>query len=334
MSLPCEPVVNQPILLRDLADFETLTFALNCTGGAIEAALVGTVVLNQTIVIGVGTSLSMIAQEVLFSGEATEAALDGQTQSRIFELASGAILYLENISIRRGSTDEDGGAISAAESSDVTLVNTVFELNEAANSGGAIFTGENYVVRIAGGSFLANSAVKGNGGALYVGSGSSLVTSGTELKENKAKEGGAIYYSGAWNVLEGHTFPTNNATFPTPRSVKVQDYELWDSHSVLGGGAVSVLSGFVEMTNCSFELNCANEKGGALNARKSMIKIWGGEFVENFGASGGAAYVSVAEFGGGVRLDGNSAIDGGGVSFPQDIHNRQILVSKQAKNQC
>ena len=130
----------------------------------------------------------------------------------------GSIFALSSVMDIQGSTfDENtagnhGGAIAMAFSSELTLADTEFVVNESSANGGAIYLSGSSA-DLGNASFSGNAIYDGYGGAVYLIE-STVTGDGVQFTDNEATYGygGAIY--GETNVgltLENCTFDGNNA---------------------------------------------------------------------------------------------------------------------------
>ena len=97
--------------------------------------------------------------------------LDANTMSRIFKVASGKTLTLENLTLKGGKADgaEDadkcGGAIYAKDASEIKIENCIITGNEAETNGGGIYVESTYT-KITNCTFTKNTAR--DGGGIYI----------------------------------------------------------------------------------------------------------------------------------------------------------------------
>lgn len=96
--------------------------------------------------------------------------LDANTMSRIFKVASGKVLTLENLKLTGGKATGtgdagSGGAIYAKDASTVNITNCIITGNEAAKNGGGLNV-EGTTTNITNCTFTGNTAK--NGGGIYI----------------------------------------------------------------------------------------------------------------------------------------------------------------------
>ena len=139
--------------------------------------------------------------------------LNANTMSRIFKVASGKVLTLENLTLTGGKATGTGdagcgGAIFARDASEIKIENCIITGNEAGTNGGGLNV-EGTPTTITNCTFTGNTAK--NGGGIYIMETSTrrpVVTisggtiGGTETdKANKATGNGGGIYVGDWCEL-------------------------------------------------------------------------------------------------------------------------------------
>jgi hypothetical protein len=218
-----------------------------------------------------------------FSGDPTDTILDGAGLDRVFSIngAGASGTRLEGLTIRNGfvslsQSPVDGGAGLRLVDCDVTILNCIFENNDAINTGG-----------------------DARGGGIYAGN-SALVVIDTVFRENDVADagddGGAIFIIGTTqNELSGCTFESNFAAN--------------------AGGAVRVDQATAQITDCEFKSNAGND-GGALFARLgAIVTIDACRFTDNSSVDRGGA-VSILDAATIVRVRNstfqNNSADGPG----------------------
>jgi len=126
--------------------------------------------------------------------------IDGEADSRIFDIGSSAPVTLENLVITNGESTDDGGAIDSA--SDLTLINTVVSnsLTSTSNEeGGGIYVDGN--LRLLDSWIVGNRTTgfqNSEGGGVFV-DGNLYAANSTisgNFTDSRDSEGGGIYASG------------------------------------------------------------------------------------------------------------------------------------------
>ena len=99
------------------------------------------------------------------------------------------------------------------------------------------------VLQVSNTLFQANDA--DSGGGLSISGGNATVTSSSFLLNAAENKGGGIYIQGGYLFLDSSYFNQNSAGF-------------------LGGGVFVEAGGKGQITNCTFDTNCATSSGGAI----------------------------------------------------------------------
>jgi hypothetical protein len=194
VSVPagCERAFAATFEVLNSDDAAELSAAAACPDRNITATWQAAIVLQSTIKVAEGTTLTMTA------GRRAGAIIDGNKTVQLFDVQG--TLKLKGFTLQNGVAADggDGGAIVAGEASRVIVENCVYMQHTAAN-GGCIYS--EGAVGIANSVFKSNEAV-GSGAAVYLSGanilGSVLVVLNTVFSENTATEG-SIYT--ATNVL-------------------------------------------------------------------------------------------------------------------------------------
>jgi hypothetical protein len=252
-----------------------------------------------------------LKHNVTIEADGPGAVIDGDFSSRVFEIARGASVEIDNLFIVDGnaqannsqgnaSLDGDGGAIlneGSLTMQNCWVGNNGYSLNGAKNyalkAGGGIFNdhGDLFIV---GGSVDDNYA--GAGGGIYNDRGT-LVMMDTHMSGNSASGGGgAICNAVGTAELDWATLVFNDG--------KV-------------GGAVANFGGHVQFDTTDLENNTASLFGGALfNEAGSMVINPRSTLKDNQGVKGGGGIYNEL---GALYVTGSSLIlnttdgDGGGI---------------------
>eukprot|EP00854_Cymbomonas_tetramitiformis_P025318 gene25318-30907_t len=213
-----------------------------------------TTVLLQTDVLVSPDPLPALDHQVAIVGACADGVLcelSAQGARRIFSVVAGGALHLENLALRHGYSEDNGGALHLASgASPAVLRNCVLEANSASGNGGAVFLAANTGINLTTCVFQGNVAggVKG-GGAIFGSEGSSIAASeGSLFSENRATvaSGGALYGDADSAVVlsEGVTLVRNFAN---------------------KGGAVYIFRAFFSTQgSCTMSNNTAKTQGGGL----------------------------------------------------------------------
>jgi predicted outer membrane repeat protein len=198
-----------------------------CQGDAYNVVWAGNITLKNTIMVGVGTNLTIKAAISLHSSES--AVIDGGGSVQLFNVAGG-ILSLNGLS-NGYSYNDFGGAVNISAysltgvTSEVSIDHCSFRSCSAVR-GGAVYAGEESLLTISNSEFKQNVAyddtpsnllaVAGNGGGSY---GGALALSGirqflnitnTTFTGNSAIHGAAVYTEELLLIIQSsiYTFTT------------------------------------------------------------------------------------------------------------------------------
>ena len=256
---------------------------------AVEIADDGaTITINGEIKASVGNCGEIeINKNLTIKGKtgAENDILDANTMSRIFKVASGKTLTLENLTLTGGKATGtgdagSGGAIYAKDASTVNITNCTITGNEADTNGGGIYVestyttitnciftkntardgggiyinktgGHIYVVEIIdgtiGGTGQANKATR-NGGGIYVGQSCIL-----NLKDSTDSGTQGVLIKGNDAVKGGGVYAANNATVSMQGGTRIDEYNkndvYLDSRSAISvGNALTAASPVARIT--------------------------------------------------------------------------------------
>lgn len=340
-ALAANQVVNN---CNDDTELRSDLAAMQSGGGGILSFNCGV----KTIVLAGGV-LPTITTATYIEGS-NKITLSGNNASRIFYVGSGGSLSLYNITLTKGASGGDGGAIYNQGTLDIN--SSKFLENTSGASGGAIITyGPLYVV---GSEFARNKGVNGGaiyprwgaavttisaswihhnettgtdtsdgmGGALLLWDGPPITISNSTLDHNKARRGGAFFVTkNSTLTLESSTLSANAAT-PSSGGAIYNEGTVTATNSTLsgntatytGGGIDNYFTGYFSFTNSTFSGNSA-QFGGAIDNTKAS-----GELTN-------------------VTITGNSAsFSGGGINNgtygDQGINAKNTLVSNNPGGNC
>jgi predicted outer membrane repeat protein len=174
--VPCDASLSAAI--SDADSGAVLALAPGCTYWLTEAGLP---MINKTLTI-VGHDSSI-----------TRSYADDTPSFTIFSVCSGGDLTLDNVNVRNGDSNDNGGALSNVNGI-VTINGGTFSDNHAVDNGGAIYSDDGIgTVTINGATFKDNAASE-DGGAIYNDAGATVTIHGTTFIGNHATDnGGAIY---------------------------------------------------------------------------------------------------------------------------------------------
>jgi CSLREA domain-containing protein len=170
-------------------------------------------------------------------------SIDGKGTAQVFNIYGGTVT-ISGVSIVNGNTISSGGNVGGGinNSGTLTVTNSTFSGNTAANGGGGIFN-ENGTLTVANSTFSGNSANTGGGsggGGIY--NWATLTVTGSTFSGNNGGYGGGIYNPNGIATVANSTFSANTA-------------------SSYGGGIYN--SGTATVTNSTFSGNTAPSGSGA-----------------------------------------------------------------------
>ncbi|MFO7907651.1 MAG: right-handed parallel beta-helix repeat-containing protein, partial [Pirellulaceae bacterium] len=228
--------------------------------------------------------------------------------------------------LRNEASRDDGGAIYAegTGTSTVSLVDSRFVENIAAESTGAVRMHDHKAVEIDGCDFLRNQA-SDHGGAVDVWDNGSFTLSNSTLIANEARWGGAVKLAreddaiiGPFNVFDGNSAQDGAAVKAYRGDLRFFENTVTDNTASRYGGAVHGDNGRVVLANNLIERNEAGKIGGAVNlggCNSSLIQdnVLVANSAESSGGAVDAYRTDVEIIGNTIR--GNSASSGGGISL-------------------
>jgi hypothetical protein len=117
---------TKPVSLKvaSQTDLSALAKAASRPDAVIEAVWQGTVNLTKPIIVGQGTSLIIIGQNV-----ASAAIGDGGGTTQLFDVGEFANLVLVNMTLTNGFSDANGGAVSIGKYATLKARGVVFSNN-------------------------------------------------------------------------------------------------------------------------------------------------------------------------------------------------------------
>jgi len=227
-----------------------------------------------------------------------------------WSISDGGSIYLENSTIMIDNCEFGnnaalrGGAIAAEGSGvELSISNTGFDHNQAVQTGGALFT-DDALVSMDETVFISNKAA--NGGALSVISEqSNVMISSCEFEQNGADSstGGAIYHAGGqltiddWSSFSENVALTGGAIAVEGNSAAliVESVSFYQNDAGHQGGAIASFEGVVEIANSIFEACTAAVRGGAVAMFDANYYITSSTFTnclaDSSNSKGGSFYI-------------------------------------------
>jgi hypothetical protein len=205
---------------------------------------------------------------------ANATTLDALGRGRVVYLmgGSGVNVTLENLTVRGGSINNNGGGIFSVNVY-LTLSNAIVRDNATRGSyynGGGVYINMGNAA-VSGGQIFSNAASYGGyGGGVFVQSGSAIL-SGVQIFHNTAGGGGGVYVGSGSATLSGGQIASNTAgtgggVFVAGGSTTLSGTQILNNAP--GGGLCSSY-GTLTVTNSTLSGNISDPGGGA-------IAQWGG----------------------------------------------------------
>jgi hypothetical protein len=168
-----------------------------------------TVVFAATGTITLTSGEITITDDLVVNGPGAGAlTVSGNDQSRIFNVFNAVEAVLSGLTLTRGHTDGDGGAVTAGGT--FTLLNCVVSDSSAAERGGGVFTSGH--ARVAGSTISGNAAHNG-GGIYFYGFGDPIVEASTVSGNTAQSSGGGISFRYGNASILNSTVSGNTARF-------------------------------------------------------------------------------------------------------------------------
>ncbi|MCH7548413.1 MAG: right-handed parallel beta-helix repeat-containing protein [Candidatus Krumholzibacteriota bacterium] len=218
---------------------------------------------------------------------------EGRGRGFIFNRGEDATSVLENITVRNGRANFQGGAIFCRSSSP-TIRGNIFENNFAARQGGAI-----YCDSLLSAAFIQNNVFRENtsgqsGGGLWISGLSTVVVEGNEFARNGAMDnGGGLACDASTPVISRNRFTDNRA--PLGGGMDITDgsspvvYENdFDSNQAEYGGGIRCERSSPCIERNTFENNVAGTAGGGIYCENASPDILRNTFDGNTALAGGA----------------------------------------------
>jgi predicted outer membrane repeat protein len=286
----------------DTIDFDASISSITLTDGAM--------ILGAENIIGPGSASLAITTSAptsydVFNFQGTgDVTVSGFSLSgnRIFTANQGKFT-MNDVSISN-SYGGYGGALYAANSSDLVISGCHFEDNTAGTRGGAVYAVSNGSVTVSDTEFLNNATFSsnGSGGGIFVGGNStSFSLEDSDVTGNSSQDGGGLgAVTGGTVTIADSVISSNTAAGD-------------------GGGAdIPVSGGQVTIDRTTIDGNTSNGYGGGLSMSRAIVMTNSTVSNNDAGYEGGGVRVvdiSQATFNN-TTISGNSSTeDGGGLYF-------------------
>jgi hypothetical protein len=196
--------------------FQVTTLADSGPGSLRQAVLDANVATGpDAVVFTVTGTITLTSGEITITDDlivngpgAGALTVSGNDQSRIFNVFNAVEAVLSGLTLTRGHTDGDGGAVTAGGT--FTLLNCVVSDSSAAERGGGVFTSGH--ARVAGSTISGNTAHKG-GGIYFYGFGEPIVEASTVSGNTAQSSGGGITFRYGGATILNSTVSGNTARF-------------------------------------------------------------------------------------------------------------------------
>eukprot|EP00752_Nemacystus_decipiens_P010199 g9089.t1 len=280
--------------------------AHNFGGGAIYAqssnvTLDGCEFLNNTAPYGGGLYLFLSVLKVAestFAGNIASSGFGGA-----FELSESTFSLSRNLVVEGNRAAAEGGGIALFSSSRMQIQaggRLVLEANEATRGGGGGYVAVSTLEVLVGGRIeIARNAAGNIGGGLFVDSSVVSFADQVIFVDNNAGSGGGMYVQSSPELQIGNTSFTSNRAATTGGAMSLFSVGDETAHATISncsfdddeagdvGGAVFILSGYVDIINSEFDGNTAGRAGGAILA-SGTIRVDGSSFERNHAPLGPA----------------------------------------------
>jgi uncharacterized repeat protein (TIGR01451 family)/CSLREA domain-containing protein len=278
------PAVDGKCTLREAIENANDDAATNpdCAAGTgedtIQFSVTGTITLYAPL-----PSVSDDDRLTIDGGTLGLVRISGDDLFQVFDVALVARLTLKSLTIERGSSTDQGGAIY--NNGFLTIVDSTLSRNQAESNGGAIFN--DLFVTIIGSTISNNHAthsggVGGLGGGIYNNWSLEIVDSTVSSNTAYAHGGGIFNTELSFGWIAGSTLAANDAAFGNGGGVYNRG-ELLLTNSTLSGNGASL--GAVPPTGWGGNLNLT---GGA----SSNTTIVNSTLAGGYAGSGGGLYIT------------------------------------------
>ena len=284
--------------------------------------------------------LDILVSNVTFINNTAKGNLDAKNNR-----GGGAMLVkecnnviLDNITAINNTANYGGAITFDSLRSNIQLVNSTLDANNATMYGGAIWANSNFAL---GNITMSNNNAKDTGGGIYLTAGvTKFVYANLTFISNNATYAGAFNWEREHITISDMVFINNTATYGGALYINKNNNTVLDNNftgnSAIYGGAVYASYNNLHVLNNNFTNNSA-VYGGAIYApvNNNVPDITYSDFTGNHADYGGAIY---AGFKGSdtkriaySNFTNNSAIDGGAI-FVANNNNRIVNCTFEGNN--
>ena len=257
---------------------------------------------SQPGTITLGGSELLLSQNVTIAGPgASLLAINGNNNSRVFEIDNGTTVTLSGLAIQNGNvvaTQDSGGGIYNPATGNLEVDNCTFSNNSAYYAGGGIMNWGTLTVNVC--AFQSNHANHDGGALVDDGSGVIKITDTTFDGNISDYDAGAIRNTaGTGRIDIIHCTFTNNSALGND-----------------GGAINNDVGSTMTVSDCTFTDNFALYSGGGIVNKSdpdnlSTLTVSGSTFSQNHANTGGA----IDNFGTGTLTISNSTLSGNSTVF-------------------
>ena len=220
-----EGTLRQAVLNANaIAGNDTITFNATTFATAQTITLTsGQLVISSNVVVQ-GTGAQLLT-------------LSGNAASRVFNINSGAIVRLSDLTATNGSTTSWGGAINVVGGSNVTLLRSTVSGSTSQLNGGGIYVSGS-TLNVVSSTISGNTATTIGGGAISTGTAvasETIYLLNSTVTGNSAPSGGAMFFGTNPTVSISNCTITRNTTTGSGGSVAHASAVLTVSNSIIGG---------------------------------------------------------------------------------------------------
>jgi predicted outer membrane repeat protein len=296
-------------------DVAKLTTAALCDNANISAIWRGIIQLQDTIVVGNGTSLTITGASV------ESAVINGAKKIQLFDVWGA--LTIVNMTLLDGYAEDSGGAVLNRNSTTLSVIDSIFSGHQA-RYGAAVYAGKDATVSIEDTQFRFNTAAT-DGGSVFTSPNTSLTIYNSTFYANSVNESGGAIRTMGTTVITDCQFSDQTAGYGGAVSIAVSPSAnisccaFSNNNATVAAGAIFVeASAQVAFTSCTFLNNTATDYAGSIYAdTNSKVNITTSNFTGDYAAVGGALLISVNSI---VRLkevhmSSSSAVSGGAINL-------------------
>lgn len=313
--------------------YDTIQAALTAAPNGATLRLVGQII-SETVDISGGKVITLTGGydagcTAPITG--TRTTIQIEATGSVVDVSGGSHVILNSLVISGGSSF--GAGLDLLGSSQVTLNNTLVQLNAGA-SGGGFYVGSGSAVTLTNGSLVYSNTASAGGGAIVYGRLNALDTASDFSTNASSTDGGNLYVSGGTLYLSnadvvagtatgrgGGIFASGGAVITLTNSVFVGESAPCCQSALEGGGIYADQSQVYLLGNATSVLrNTATNNGGGVYLTNGSYLYSNGANIgntvlaanDNIAVLGGGLYVvsSTVEFSG--RIFNNTATNSGG----------------------